>query len=93
MAHSLCDAAAGADATVVATDWAEFREMDLAAVARAMRGDVVIDTRNCLRAESVVRAGLTYYGIGRPGIGGRAAEVAEQNAGTGRGAYGVVTGV
>ena len=37
------------------TEWDEFRELDLAAVAAAMRGDVLIDGRNALDPEAVAR--------------------------------------
>jgi UDPglucose 6-dehydrogenase len=50
---------------VLVTEWDEFRTMDLAAVARAMTGDLVIDGRNALDPETVRAAGLTYEGIGR----------------------------
>ena len=58
-------AVSGADATVLVTEWDEFRTMDLQAVAEAMAGDVLIDGRNALDPEAVRAAGLTYEGIGR----------------------------
>src|SRR3954451_4333217 len=63
---SALEVADGADALVLVTEWPEFRELDLAEVAGAMRGDVVIDGRNFLDAEAVREAGLVYEGIGRP---------------------------
>ena len=58
-------AAVGADAVVLVTEWNEFRALDLPAIARVMRGNALIDLRNIYDAASVVRAGLTYSGIGR----------------------------
>src|ERR671932_1828322 len=49
----------GADATVLVTEWDEFKTMDLRAVAEAMAGDVLIDGRNALDPEAVRAAGLT----------------------------------
>ena len=56
----------GADAVVVVTEWDEFRAIDLAAIARRMRGDALIDLRNIFDGAEVVRAGLRYRGIGLP---------------------------
>ncbi len=59
------EAAAGADAVVVATEWPEFAEVPLDEVAAAMRGTVMVDARNLLDPERVVAAGLRYEGVGR----------------------------
>ncbi|WP_309602333.1 UDP-glucose/GDP-mannose dehydrogenase family protein [Sphingomonas sp.] len=56
----------GADALVVVTEWDEFRGIDLADIAKRMRGDALIDLRNIFDGAEVVRAGLSYRGIGRP---------------------------
>jgi UDPglucose 6-dehydrogenase len=60
------EAIEGADAVVLVTEWPEFRELDLAGVALAMRGRLVVDGRNYLDRDAVHAAGLTYEGIGRP---------------------------
>ena len=60
----------GADAVVLVTEWPEFAELDLAELAGAMRGNLLVDGRNFLDA-AVRDAGLDYEGIGRPAIGGR----------------------
>ncbi len=57
--------ASGCDAVVVVTDWPQYRQVDFAAVAEAMRGDLLLDARNLLQPNSVTAAGLTYVGIGR----------------------------
>ena len=59
----------GADAAVLVTEWPEFREIDWAGVAATMRHPLLIDGRNFLDAEVMKRAGFTYEGIGRPGVG------------------------
>ncbi|HEX8101050.1 MAG TPA: UDP-glucose/GDP-mannose dehydrogenase family protein [Solirubrobacteraceae bacterium] len=60
----------GADAVVLVTEWPEFGELDLQAVAASMRGTLVVDGRNFLDPERVREAGLTYEGIGRPAAQG-----------------------
>jgi UDPglucose 6-dehydrogenase len=65
------EAVRGADAVVLVTEWPEFAELDLAAVAASMRGNTVIDGRNFLDAEKMREAGLAYEGIGRPALGDR----------------------
>ena len=65
---SVEDACRGADATVVATEWPQFAAIDWRGIRRAMRGNVVLDTRNFLDSTLVQTAGLTYLGVGRPGL-------------------------
>jgi UDPglucose 6-dehydrogenase len=59
------EAAKGADVVVVLTEWPEFRDVELSAMAAAMRGDDVVDCRNLLDPASVLAAGLVYDGVGR----------------------------
>ena len=59
------EAASGADAVVVATEWPEFAEVALDEVAAVMQGSVIVDARNLLDPERVVAAGLRYEGVGR----------------------------
>jgi UDPglucose 6-dehydrogenase len=59
------DAVAGADAVLLATEWNEFRALDFARCAKAMRGNLVVDGRNIYEPENVRAAGLRYLGIGR----------------------------
>jgi UDPglucose 6-dehydrogenase len=55
----------GADALVLVTEWPEFAELDLPAIAGSMRGNLLVDGRNFLDPERVRAAGLVYEGIGR----------------------------
>src|SRR3954449_8890536 len=55
----------GADAVVLVTEWDEFKQLDLARVADAMAGTVLIDGRNALDPQAVRAAGLLYEGIGQ----------------------------
>ncbi len=60
-------AAEGADALLLVTEWNEFRQPDLARLKRAMRTPVLLDGRNVWDAAKVRAAGFTYYGVGRNG--------------------------
>lgn len=65
---------AGADAVVVANDAQEWATLDWVAVARVMKGTLVVDGRNTLDAELVTEAGLVYWGVGRAHARGLSAE-------------------
>ncbi len=58
-------AAAGCDALIVATDWEEFKNMDLKQLRSSMKGTVLADGRNMLNPTQVRQAGFTYIGVGR----------------------------
>lgn len=60
------EAARGADALVIATEWMEYRQPDLERLAAIMRGRLVLDGRNILQPDAVVEAGFRYRGVGRP---------------------------
>jgi UDPglucose 6-dehydrogenase len=58
-------AAEGADAVLLLTHWNEFKQVDLARVARSMRRAVLVDGRNLYDPAEVRRVGFTYAGVGR----------------------------
>ncbi len=58
-------AAEGADALLLVTEWNEFRQPDFARLRALMRGDLLLDGRNCWDAEKARAAGFVYQGIGR----------------------------
>jgi UDPglucose 6-dehydrogenase len=60
------EAAEGADAVVVVTEWAQFREIDFDRLKRKMRAPVMIDLRNIYRPEELAACGFRYYCIGAP---------------------------
>jgi UDPglucose 6-dehydrogenase len=66
-ADSPLDAAHGADAVVLVTEWPEFLALDWRDVASTMSGNLVVDGRNALDQAVVRAAGLTYEGVGRGG--------------------------
>ena len=62
-------AAAGADAAVILTEWDMFREMDIAAIAAAMRAPRLADLRNIFDAGAAKYAGFeAYASVGRVGF-------------------------
>ena len=63
---SVLEAAEGADAAVVLTEWNEFRAVSLEAMKAKMRGNVLADLRNIYRPSHAREAGLRYVSIGRP---------------------------
>jgi len=66
--HSAYDAAEGADAVVIATEWEQFRALDLARLKSVMAQPVIVDLRNIYRADEMKRANFRYFAVGRPGV-------------------------
>ncbi len=57
----------GADAILLATEWAEYREPELAqTAANLVHQKIVVDGRNCLNVEAWRDQGWRYIGMGRP---------------------------
>jgi UDPglucose 6-dehydrogenase len=61
-------AAEAAEALVIATEWEQFRALDLARLKSIMARPVVVDLRNIYRVEEMRRAGFRYVAIGRAGV-------------------------
>ena len=66
IAPSAMAALEGAHCMVIATDWAEFAEIDLAEAARVMTFSTIVDGRNLLDPLAAVAAGFSYLPVGRP---------------------------
>jgi UDPglucose 6-dehydrogenase len=60
------EAATGADALVLITEWNEFRAISPAKLKGTMAGDIVIDLRNVWDPKAMREAGFRYSSIGRP---------------------------
>jgi UDPglucose 6-dehydrogenase len=60
------DAAEGADALVLVTEWRQYWAPDFAALGDLMAEKVILDGRNIWVPEVVRKRGFTYYSIGRP---------------------------
>jgi UDPglucose 6-dehydrogenase len=60
------DAAAGADALVLVTEWNEFRALSAARLRETMRGRVLVDLRNVYDPLAMHESGFAYHSVGRP---------------------------
>jgi len=58
-------AAMGADAILVVTEWDEFRQMDWKRLLSAVEQPLVIDGRNMFGPEEISQHGFRYVSIGR----------------------------
>ena len=61
-AYAACN---GAHVLAILTEWDEFRWLDVAQVAAAMKGRAIVDARNLLDRNDWRRASFDYQGIGR----------------------------
>lgn len=59
------EAAEGADAIVLVTEWGEFRRLDFLKIRELMNGSVLIDGRNMYDPFRMKAMGFDYSGIGR----------------------------
>jgi UDPglucose 6-dehydrogenase len=60
------EAAEGADAVVILTEWNQFRKLDLDRLHGLLRQPLVIDLRNLYEADNMATEGFRYVSIGRP---------------------------
>jgi len=65
-ASSAAEAAAGADVTLLLTEWQEFREADPEELGQAVAQRHIVDGRNALDPEKWRAAGWVYRALGRP---------------------------
>ena len=63
--ESAYDTMPDGDCVVIVTEWNEFRALDLEALKKAMRGNVLVDLRNIFQAKDAEAAGFSYSSIGR----------------------------
>jgi UDPglucose 6-dehydrogenase len=59
------EAAHGADAVVIVTEWNLYRRLDLRMLAKIQRKPVFVDLRNLYAPEDVAAAGLHHHSVGR----------------------------
>ena len=62
---SMQKAIKGTDAVFIATDWPEFKKLDLERLKSQMTGNLFVDAMNCFSAADVNTHGLQYIGVGR----------------------------
>ncbi len=60
------EAAEGADALLILTDWDEFSNLDLQRLNMALRFPIIIDGRNLYKPSYLRDKGFTYVSVGRP---------------------------
>src|SRR5687768_4643743 len=56
----------GCDALVIATEWPEFKKLDLERVRRELTHPILFDGRNLFDAQEMEKLGFIYKSIGRP---------------------------
>jgi len=59
------DVAQGCDALVLATEWNQFRRLDLQRIKCLLKSPIFIDLRNVYDPDQVRRLGFNYTGVGR----------------------------
>lgn len=64
MKNDAYEAAQGADALVIVTEWDVFRALNLARIKSSMAGDVMVDLRNIYDATDLEKIGFEYSGVG-----------------------------
>jgi UDPglucose 6-dehydrogenase len=67
-AASALEAAEGAEALVIATEWPEFAHVDLEIVKGKMTTPIVFDGRNLFDPETMGKLGFQYHSIGRASV-------------------------
>lgn len=65
-ADSVYEAARGADAVLILTDWKEFGQLDLVKLNQVVRFPIVVDGRNLYKPQQMAEHGFTYVSMGRP---------------------------
>jgi UDPglucose 6-dehydrogenase len=63
------EAATGADAVVLMTEWNEYRAMDLERIKTLLRTPVFVDLRNVYTPEAMAKLGFRYHSVGRAPAG------------------------
>jgi len=61
----------GADALVIATEWALFRTPDFGKAAGLLKGKVIFDGRNLYDLDEMEKLGFTYVSVGRQTVGAK----------------------
>ena len=59
------DVAKGCDALVLATEWNQFRRLDLQRIKKLLRNPIFIDLRNVYEPDQMKQLGFNYCGVGR----------------------------
>jgi UDPglucose 6-dehydrogenase len=68
LAGSALEALEDAEALVIATEWNEFCNVDLALVKEKMRTPIIFDGRNLFDPTTMAKLGFRYHSMGRASI-------------------------
>ncbi|MFY9559535.1 MAG: UDP-glucose/GDP-mannose dehydrogenase family protein [Terriglobales bacterium] len=60
------EAASGADALLILTEWEEFASLDLDRLRKLLKYPIIIDGRNLYDPAAMSAHGLSYHSVGRP---------------------------
>lgn len=62
---NMYDALKGADALIIVTDWADFKDPDWKKVAKLLNSPIIIDGRNMYTPKDMEKKGFVYHSVGR----------------------------
>ncbi|HXY60903.1 MAG TPA: UDP-glucose/GDP-mannose dehydrogenase family protein [Chthoniobacterales bacterium] len=65
---SAMEAVENAEALVIATEWSEFANVDLASVKEKMTTPIIFDGRNLFNPQTMAQLGFHYHSIGRGSV-------------------------
>ena len=63
--ESVSEACNNVDAIIIATEWNEFRALDLKKLKKNMRKALIFDLRNIYNKDEVTNLEFEYYGVGK----------------------------
>lgn len=63
--YSVCK---GADCLFIATEWEEFKKLDLLKIKKLLKRPLIIDSRNIYASENMRKFGFTYVSVGRKSV-------------------------
>jgi UDPglucose 6-dehydrogenase len=66
--QSALEAVEGAEALIIATEWAQFANVDLTVVKEKMATPIIFDGRNLFDPATMAKIGFHYHSIGRPAV-------------------------
>ncbi|MCR6855253.1 UDP-glucose/GDP-mannose dehydrogenase family protein [Paenibacillus jamilae] len=65
----------GAEATIIVTEWEEFKSMDLNKFRSLVKNAILFDGRNCFNLKVMEEQCVEYYSVGRPVVNNKDEEV------------------
>ncbi|ARO57653.1 TPA: UDP-glucose/GDP-mannose dehydrogenase family protein [Bacillus cereus] len=65
----------GAEATIIVTEWEEFKSMDLNRFRSLVKNAILFDGRNCFNLKVMEEQCVEYYSVGRPIVNNKDEEV------------------